>query len=116
MSHDPVTESMLPKTGKEIHDALHGKANQPPKIDVFNLDQYSDDILRQIQLDLRIKRSRIKHEIERFEKIILRFQKEYNDQVKRSRFYAEIIGYIEAYFHEDEPCKKHSPDTPPSQN
>ena len=100
MPTDPVTNSMLGTPPAA-----------PPKIDVFNLDKYDDDILRQIQLDLRIKRSRIRHEIDEFEKLIFKLNRERDSQIKRSNFYREIISYIQFYFHEESQCQTHPSNT-----
>jgi predicted DNA-binding protein YlxM (UPF0122 family) len=127
MSHDPVTKSMLgedvqhgtPKSDQQTLDDLRAVPNDPdttPKINVTNLSEYSNDALRQVALDFRIKESAINNEIKKIHDSILAFKIEVQHLMSRRTFYSDIRDLISDYLKENEECRKHSPDTQPSQN
>ena len=127
MSHDDITKSMLgeniqhdtPTSGIHTVDELHTVPSDPdttPKISLTNLSEYSDDALRQVALDLRIKESAITNEIKKIHESILAFKIEVQHLISRRTFYSDIRDLISAYLKENASCRKHKPDTPPCQN
>lgn len=138
MPKDPITNSMLgnsadpgtPKSGPHILDDLRADPSTDPVtnamldmptldtpfIDVFDLDLYTESALKQVVVDLRIKRARINAEIVELNKIINKFHFERANLLSRQGFYQDVIVAIQHYFEEKAPCQTNSPDIPPSQN
>lgn len=116
MTDDPITNSMLPKMGSLSESFRPNDPAEPPEIDVYNLDVYTEEALKQVIVDLRIKRARINYEIAELDKIIQKFQIERTHLFSRSSFYQDITVLIQTYFEEEAPCQTNNPDIPPSQN
>jgi hypothetical protein len=116
MSRDPVTNSMLGIETQKAPEFTVDNNPEPPNINVFNLDQYTKDALRNVLLDLRIKRSRIKNEREKVAVIIAQFKKELEHLLSRDDFYQDIMHCIESYFQEETPCPTNEPITQPEKN
>jgi hypothetical protein len=116
MSHDPVTESMLPRGFNDALKHSAEKTDKPPAIDLSALDQYPLDAVKQCLLDTRIKLSRINEEINQNHKIMEAARADMNICLGRSRFYQIVRNILIRYIKEKEECNQPSENTPPSQN
>ena len=95
-------------------DSQH--ASVPSVIDLTRLDGYSDDSVKQIILDARIKQSRVSAEITECHKIIDKAQKEIWICFGRIKWYQLITNVLSQYLQERKTCPRKKQTTPPEKN
>lgn len=76
MSHDPVTQSMLSEKDRTSFHTAPSGFDPPPDIDVLDLDQYTDDALSQVLVELRVRNERVEQEMQTVRQSILGFKTE----------------------------------------
>jgi hypothetical protein len=116
MSHDPVTQSMLSEKDRTSFQSAPSGFDPPPDIDVLNLDQYTDDALSQIMIELRVRNERVEQEMQTVRQSILGFKAELQHLISRKQFYTDIRELLLSHLKGKEQCPTNRSDTPPSQN
>jgi hypothetical protein len=116
MSHDPVTQSMLSEKDRQSFQTAPSGFDPTPEIDVLNLDQYTDDALSQVLIELRVRNERVEQEMQTIRQNILGFKVELQHLISRKQFYTDIRELLLSHLRGKESCPTNQSDTQPSQN
>ena len=110
---------MSPKqsiNSNSLHPKLATQENSKPFVDLNQLHDYPKDSIRQIIVDLRIKKSRVSLEIVELQKLIVKARDELCILVGKRHFYQSVTVDLEKYLEETEQCQKNARTTPPAKN
>jgi hypothetical protein len=113
MSHDPVTNSMLSQKDQHAFRTAPSGFDAPPDIDVLNLDQYTDDALSHVMIELRVRNERVQQEMQSVRQNILSFKVELQHLISRKQFYADIRQLLSSHLKGKHSCAQNKPDTQP---
>lgn len=116
MSRDPVTQSMLGRGAEKAPPFTVDNNPGKPEIDILNLEQYTDDALRQVLIELRVRDERIDQEMNSLQNSILEFKSELRHLQSRKTFYHDIRDLLLSHLKGKESCRTNRSNTPPSQN
>ena len=105
-----------PRNSKSFPAQSFAPEFSKPFIDLNQLHDYPKDSIRQIIVDLRIKKSRVSLEIVELQKLIVKARDELCILVGKRHFYQTVTVDLEKYLEETEQCLKNAPTTPPAKS
>ena len=113
MSHDPVTQSMLSEKDRTSFQSAPSGFDPTPNIDILNLDQYTNEALSQVLIEIRVRNERVEQEMQAVRHSILGFKAELQHLISRKQFYTDIRELLFAHLKGKESCPTSEPATQP---